>query len=59
MFIVYTQPSCRFSKKVFDTLQNLGLKVESRDISNLEVEKELLERGGEAQTHILLTQKGE
>lgn len=54
MLIIYTQPGCRHSKKVFDHLNDRELEVESRDISNSEVEAELIERGGKIQTPYLV-----
>ena len=47
---MYTQPQCEYSSRVFDVMRDMGLEVESRDIRNPLIEKELIQRGGKVQT---------
>lgn len=54
MLILYTKPHCRYSKQVLEVLEARELEFETRDISNPELERELIERGGKLQTPYLV-----
>ncbi len=55
MYILYTKPTCAFSKAVEEYARHRGIPYDARDIAaSDEYKKELVAQGGEARTPYLL-----
>lgn len=53
MLTLYHNSTCPFYHRVLDTIQELGLEVEERDIGDSAVADELMARGGKLQVPYL------
>ncbi len=54
MLILYYRSTCPFHYKVLDTLEELGLHAEERDIADPAVAAELVAKGGKQQVPYLV-----
>ncbi|MDE2173263.1 MAG: glutathione S-transferase N-terminal domain-containing protein [Patescibacteria group bacterium] len=54
MLTLYYRPGCLFYHKLLDTIEELGVSVEERDISDPAIAAELVARGGKSQVPYLV-----
>lgn len=53
MLTLYVKAGCPFCAKVLDTVAELGVPLEEKDVADEEAAKELVARGGKLQTPYL------
>lgn len=53
MLTLYMRPGCQYCAKVLLAAAELGIELDERNINNLAVEAELLEKGGKRQVPYL------
>ncbi len=54
MLTLYFRPTCAFSRQVIAVIDRLNLEVEKKDITESEIETELIARGGKLQVPYLV-----
>jgi len=60
MLTLYYKPSCAFSRRVLAVTDRLGLEVEMKDVTETEIQEELINAGGKKQVPYLVdVEKGE
>jgi glutaredoxin len=54
MLVLYMRPTCPYCHKVEAAARQLGISLEEKDIADLEVETQLVQRGGKKQVPYLV-----
>lgn len=54
MLTLYVKTGCPYCLKVLDTVEELGLEIEEKNVANDAVAAELIERGGKRQVPYLV-----